>query len=339
MRIKPLGQVVHSFFLDYLKVQKGLLPTSIRSYRDVIKLFLCFVADKHKHKITNLTIEDITFEDVQQFLNYLEQVRGNHIRTRNQRLAALHTFFEYAGRKIPEMLSTCQQVAGIPVKRTSPSETHFLEREHIAQLFASLPSKGHHVFRDRAILLFLYNTGARVQEVADLRVGNLQLGLQPRVRLHGKGDKWRTCPLWQETVHQLEMLLRQKGLMTNPENPVFTAGSGRPLTRFGIYKLVRRHTCRLEQSGIVFKGCHISPHIFRHTAAVHLLEAGVECNVIREWLGHVSLDTTNRYAEINMKAKEAALRICQPPASVTGETRRSVIWKEDQQLLEWLNSL
>jgi site-specific recombinase XerD len=237
------------------------------------------------------------------------------------------------------MLSTCQQVAGIPVKRTSPSETHFLEREHIAQLFASLPSKGHHVFRDRAILLFLYNTGARVQEVADLRVGNLQLGLQPRVRLHGKGDKWRTCPLWQETVHQLEMLLRQKGLMTNPENPVFTAGSGRPLTRFGIYKLVRRHTCRLEQSGIVFKGCHISPHIFRHTAAVHLLEAGVECNVIREWLGHVSLDTTNRYAEINMKAKEAALRICQPPASVTGETRRSVIWKEDQQLLEWLNSL
>lgn len=339
MKIKSLGQIVHSFFGDHLKVQKGLLPTSIKSYRDAIKLFLCFVADKHKCKITNLTIEDINFEEVRQFLNYLEEVRGNNIRTRNQRLTALHTFFEYVGRKIPEMLFMCQQVAGIPIKRTSPPETHFLEREHITHLFTSLPSKGQHVLRDRTLLLFLYNTGARVQEVADLRVGNLLLGLQPRVRLHGKGDKWRTCPLWQETSHQLEILMRQKGLMANPENPVFTSGHERPLTRFGIYKVVRRHTHILEERGVVFKGCHISPHIFRHTAAVHLLEAGVECNVIREWLGHVSLDTTNRYAEINMKAKEAALRICQPPEAVTGKTRRSVIWKEDQQLLDWLNSL
>jgi integrase/recombinase XerD len=339
MKIKPLGQIVQSFFLDYLKVQKGLQSTSIQSYRDVLKLFFCFVADKHKRKITRLTLEDFTFENVQQFLNYLEQVRGNHIRTRNQRLVVLHMFFEYIGRKMPEILPVCQQVAGIPLKRVPPPETHFLEREHITQLFANIPSKRRHALRDLTLLLFLYNTGARVQEVADLKVGNLLLGSQPRVRLHGKGDKWRTCPLWQETSQQLETLLRQKNLMSNPENPIFTSHSGRPLTRSGIYKMVRRHTHCLEQRGVGFKGCHISPHIFRHTTAVHLLESGVECNVIREWLGHVSLDTTNRYAEINMTVKEAALSICQPPAVVTEKAHRSVAWKEDKKLLEWLNSL
>lgn len=339
MKVKRLGQIVQSFFLDYLKVQKGLQPSSIRSYRDVLKLFLCFVADDRRRKITHLSVEDLTFDEVQQFLKYLEQERDNHIRTRNQRLAVLHTFFEYVGRRVPEMLSISQQIAEIPVKRVSPSETHFLEREHVTRLFASLPSKGRHTLRDRTLLLFLYNTGARVQEVADLRVGNLQLGPQPRVRLHGKGDKWRTCPLWLETSRQLEALLQQRTLVPTPESPVFASDRGRPLTRFGIYKVVRRHTCCLEQQGIRFNGSHISPHTFRHTTAVHLLESGVEVNVIRGWLGHVKLDTTNRYAEINISIKQAALRTCQPPETVLGESHRRVAWKEDQQLLDWLNSL
>ncbi len=338
MKVKLLSQVVHSFFLDYLKVQKGLQPSSIQSYRDVIKIFLCFVADDCNSKITKLDIEDITLDMVLRFLQYLEQERGNHIRTRNQRLAVLHTFFEYIGRKIPQILLISQQIAAIPMKRVSPSETHFLEREHVKKLFANLPSKGHRALRDRTLLLFLYNTGARAQEVADLRVSNLDLGTNPRVRLHGKGDKWRTCPLWLETAQQLQLLLLPKSLETDTENPVFASNCGRPLTRFGIYKIVRRHTRHLEQ-GVQFNGSHISPHIFRHTAAAHLLEAGVDCNVIRGWLGHVSLETTNRYAEINISIKQAALRACQPPQTISEESLRKKVWGKDQQLLEWLESL
>jgi len=339
MKMKLLGQIVQSFFLDYLKVQKGLQLTSIRSYRDVLKLFLCFVADNRKRKISRLSVNDITFDEVQQFLKYLEQERGNHIRTRNQRLAALHTFFEYVGRRVPEMLLISQKVAEIPIKRVPPPETHFLEQDHITQLFASLPTKGQHALRNRTLLLFLYNTGARVQEVADLLIGNLELGSQPCVRLHGKGDKWRTCPLWLETARQLEALLQQRTLVPTPDNPVFISDRGWPLTRFGIYKIVRRLTCLLGQQGIRLNGSHISPHTFRHTTAVHLLESGVEPNVIRGWLGHVKLDTTNRYAEINISVKQAALRVCQPPQTVLEEAHRRVAWKDDQQLLNWLNSL
>ena len=335
MKTMSLGQAVHSFFIDYLAVQKGLQPTSVRSYRDAVKLFLCFVADRGHRKISRLAIEDLSFEQVLAFLNHLEKDRGNHVRTRNQRLAVLHAFFEYLARRIPEMLTTSQQVAKIPMKRVSPPETRFLEREYMARLFQTLPARGRHALRDRALLLFLYNTGARVQEVAETTVGNLKLGAQPCVRLHGKGDKWRTCPLWTETTIQLRQLLQQQR-SPGPESPVFVSDRRAALTRSGIYKLVRRHANVLEREGPRLNGGHISPHVFRHTAAVHLLEAGVEVNVIRGWLGHVKLDTTNRYAEINLRTKEAAVRACEPPPD---ESHRRIVWKNDESLLNWLNSL
>lgn len=245
--------------------------------------------------ITRLTLTDLSFERVLRFVRYLEDERRNHIRTRNQRLACLHTFFDYLAGRVPEVLEVAQRVAAIPMKRVAPPETWFLERDEIDTLFASLPARGAHALRDRALLLFLYNTGARVQEVADLRVADLDLTPPLRVRLHGKGDKWRTCPLWQDTARHLRRLLDQRA--TRPSDaPVFASHQGRPLTRFGIYKLVRRHTRQLERATTQRRG--ISPHVFRHTVAVHLLEAGAEPNVIRGWLGHVSLDTTNRYAEI-----------------------------------------
>jgi site-specific recombinase XerD len=158
------------------------------------------------------------------------------------------------------------------------------------------------------LLLFLYNTGARVQEVADLCVKNLELESTPRAHLHGKGDKWRTCPLWKETATALTKLLAARK-SAPPESPVFTARSGLPLTRYGIYKLVRRHTRQLCKVQAGRPQRNISPHVFRHTAAVHLLEAGVEVNVIRAWLGHVGLETTNRYAEINVRMKQKALEL------------------------------
>ena len=330
---RPLGPLMHAFFVDHLMTVKGLRPASVRSYRDTMRLLLCFLARERGTKITKLCLEDLTFEAVVGFLRYLEAERGNHIRTRNQRLAALHTLFDYIATREPDMLGVCQRVAAIPMKRSAPAETHFLETDEVEGLLRHLPREGRLALRDRALVVFLYNTGARVQEAADLRVEHLQLGDHPLVRLHGKGDKWRSCPLWRQTADLLEELLASTD-GTGPGTPVFAA-KGRPLTRFGIYKVVRRHAGDLDDAG---KGRSISPHIFRHTAAVHLLEAGVDINVIRGWLGHADLTTTNRYAEINTRAKIEALRVTEPPSPSVGSRGRPV-WRTDESLLNWLSSL
>jgi integrase/recombinase XerD len=301
--IPPLGQLLHSYFLDHLITIKGLRPGSVRSYRDTIRLLLLFVATDKRCKLTRLQLGDLTFERVLAFLRHLEEDRGNHISTRNQRLAAIHSLFEYIATRSPEMLAVCQQVAAIPAKRVSPPETRFPERDEAQRLLASLPSRGRLALRDRALVLFLYNTGARVQEAADLRVGHLDLSEHPTVRLHGKGDKWRTCPLWQQTARTLEQLLQSENSSPPPPaTPVFTA-HGQPLTRYGIYKIVRRHAADLDDPRT---GRRVSPHTFRHTAAVHLLEAGVEVNVIHGWLGHADLTTTNRYARDQHQSQTAS---------------------------------
>ena len=331
---QPIGPVLHSFFADHLITVKGLRPASVRSYRDTIRLLLTFAAADKGCKITRLTLDDLSFDRIVRFLRYLEADRRNHVRTRNQRLAALHTLFEYIAGRSPEMLATCQQVAAIPMKRAAPPETRFLEQDETAELFRRLPRRGRLASRDRALLLFLYNTGARAQEAADLRAGHLDLGEHPLVRLHGKGDKWRTCPLWHQTADLLSALLASAGPPHGPEAAVFTA-RGQPLTRYGIYKIVRRHAADLDDPGT---GRRVSPHTFRHTAAVHLLEAGVEVNVIRGWLGHADLSTTNRYAEINTKTKLEALRAVELPGTSAGP-RAKPIWQTDESLLNWLASL
>jgi integrase/recombinase XerD len=331
---QPLGPVLHSFFADHLITVKGLRPASVRSYRDTVRLFLLFTASDKGCKITRLTLTDLTFDRVLKFLRHLEQDRGNHPRTRNQRLAALHCLFDYLARRAPEMLATGQQVAAIPNKRTAPPETRFLEQDEIEDLLRHLPRDGPLALRDRTLMLFLYNTGARAQEVADLRAQHLDLGEHPLARLHGKGGKWRTCPLWQQTAQLLTALLRPAGPPPSPQAPVFAA-HGRPLTRSGIYKIIRRHASRFDDPRT---GRQVSPHTFRHTAAVHLLESGVEVNVIRGWLGHADLATTNRYAEINTKTKLAALQAAEPH-DVQAGSRTNPMWRSDQTLLNWLASL
>jgi integrase/recombinase XerD len=330
-----LGSLVQSFFTDHLPVQKGLRLGSIRSYRDTIRLFLCFVSEQHRKPISALAIQDLNFDQVLAFLRHLEQLRGNAVRTRNQRRSALNSFFVYLAMRVPEMLSACQQIAGIPVKRTSLPDTHYLEGDEVTALFRSLPKEGRFALRDRTLLLFLYNTGARVQEVADLRREQIDFNPPAKVRLHGKGDKWRVCPLWDDTVKYLQRLLAEQHTLAN--GPVFCARRDQPLTRFGIYKIVRRHAAKWDTSGPQAR--RVSPHLFRHTAAVHLLESGVEVNVIRSWLGHVSLDTTNRYAELTLRAKAEALRMCDVGCEFPATYRTRAAWKDDKTLLEWLNSL
>lgn len=334
-----LGSLIYAFFEDELKCQKGLRLASIRSYRDTIQLFLLFLTDDSRRKITRLNLQDLTSERVRRFLIFLEEKRHNQIRTRNQRLAAIRTFFEYLARCEPTMLAEAQQVAAIPIKRTPPPQTIYLEHEEINTLFSGLPSSGPFALRDHALLLFLYNTGARAQEVADLCVSHLDLAPQYRARLHGKGDKWRMCPLWEKTALLLQQLLQEQFPQPSPESPVFTSRKGNPLTRFGIYKIVRRHTSKIVKMDVRGQLRTISPHIFRHTTAVHLLEAGVEVNVIRAWLGHVSLETTNRYAEINLQMKIEALKTCEPPVNTSEASHRSPVWRNDPTLLNWLQSL
>ena len=246
----------------------------------------------------------------------------------------IHTLFEYIASRSPEMLSVCQQVAAIPTKRVPPPRPGSSNATRSTQLLHDLPRHGRLALRDRALILFLYNTGARVQEAADLRVEHLDLAEHPPVRLHGKGDKWRTCPLWQPTARIIEQLLQAEKHSATPQSTVFTA-RGQPLTRYGIYKIVRRHAASLDDPRT---GRRIGPHTFRHTAAVHLLEADVEVNVIRGWLGHADLTTTNRYAEINTKAKQEALLRTEPPGVSEG-SRTTPIWRSDETLLNWLASL
>jgi integrase/recombinase XerD len=334
-RTKQLGPFIHSFFADHLVTVKGLRPASVHSYRDTIRLLLTFVAKDKGTKITKLDLEDLSFERVLDFLRYLENDRHNHVRTRNQRLASLHTLFDYIATREPEMLGVCQRVAAIPMKRAAPAETHFLERDEVTALLQHLDRSGRLALRDRTLLLFLYNTGARVQEVADLRVANLELGEVGLVRLHGKGDKWRTCPLWGQTTELLVELLGPSNDRPAVDTPVFCSATGKALTRSGIYKIVRRHAGNLDDERT---NRRVSPHIFRHTAAMHLLESGVEVNVIRGWLGHADLTTTNRYAEINTRAKIEALRNTEPPDTSAGSRTRP-IWRSDETLLEWLSSL
>ncbi len=336
MNAPTLGQLLHGFFEDHLTCQKGLRPGSVRSYRDGMVLFLRFVAEETRKKISRLGLEDLTCKQVIGFLDALEKRRRNHIRTRNQRLAVLRAFFEYVVHRVPECVKEAHRIATIPPKRVPPPQMRYLDHEELQTVFAALPAVGRLALRDRALLQFLYNTGARVQEVADLRVKDLELGAMPKAHLHGKGDKWRTCPLWKETAQLLHALFASCAT-TGPDSPAFASYQQQPLTRFGIYKIVRRFTHMLDKSANGRPQRVVSPHCFRHTTAVHLLESGVEPNVIRGWLGHVGLETTNRYAEITLRMKQKALEACQPPVGLA--SLKKAKWRNDAELLNWLKSL
>jgi integrase/recombinase XerD len=334
--MSTVGQVLFSFFEDHLNVQKGLRPGSIKSYRDTLKLFLAFVAGARHKPVTRLALADLSSQRVLEFLQMIELQRHNKPQTRNQRLAALHTFYRYLATHHCEMLTEAERVEAIPKKRTSPAETRYLEQDEVEQLFQALATQGNRALRDRALLMLLYNTGARVQEIADLCVGDVDLEGPLRVRLHGKGDKWRGCPIWPETAALLGQLDTVR--TGDIQAPLFVSSRHQPLTRFGIYKLVRRHTKNLIRRGGSKQPKTISPHNFRHTTAVRLLESGAEPNLIRAWLGHVSLDTTNRYAEITMRTKMAALAACMPPTT-SAAFPAQFRWHQDQDLMEWLRSL
>ena len=262
----PLGAILESFFIDYLKLQRGLRPNSIKSYADAWRLFLQFAAESSRKKVTQLGLDDLHADAVSNFLASLEDRRHNAPQSRNQRLAAIRTFFDYVGRRFPDRLAQAQKVTTIPRKRAQSPETVFLERDEIDRTLARLPAPSG--LRDRTLLLFLYNTGARVQEAAGLRANDVHFDPNPRVHLHGKGDKWRVCPLWTETAELLKQLLSD---LTGaaPDRPVFTSRRRTALTRFGIYKIVRRYTADIVKRGSDGQPRRVSPHTWRHASAYY----------------------------------------------------------------------
>jgi site-specific recombinase XerD len=327
-----LGRYVHDFFTEYLKSQKGLRQSTVCSYRDAFRLFLPFVSQQKGRPISKIAIEDLDLDVVLAFLKHLEVDRKNCIASRNQRRAALRTFFEFLGRRDPALLHLYQRISSIPTKRSPLPDTNYIDILEVEKIFKSLPTEGILAKRDRALLLFFYNTGARVQEVADLKVEQLDLTAPGSVRIHGKGGKWRSCPLTVTTCTALMALVSHRSL--TPSDFLFCNRKREPMTRFGIYKRVRLLTRGAKLSGTRADRTNISPHVWRHTTAVHLLEAGNEANVISAWLGHVSLETTNRYAQITMRMKAQAMKHCMPELATL-----KAPWKDDPSLMQFLASI
>ncbi len=332
-----LGPYVRRFLLEHAVADRQLSRATQHSYRDAIRLLLRFLAEQERIDPTRLTVEQVTATRVRGFLRYLEQARGNAVATCNQRLAALHALFRFVGRQAPELVDMATHIQGVPLRRTAAPTMAYLEKPEVDTLLATPDRRRPQGQRDYALLLFLYNTGARAAEAARATVGDLSLAPAPCVRLRGKGGKLRVCPLWPHTVTVLRTLLGAR-LDGPPETPVFRNVRGTPITRFGIYTLVERTVARAAATVPALREKRVSPHTLRHTTAVHLLRAGVDINTIRAWLGHVSLETTNRYAEVDLEMKANALAACAIPGDPSPRERPPA-WRKDRDLLAFLASL
>jgi integrase/recombinase XerD len=328
-----LGPFVRRFLLEDVVADRNLTTNTQRSYRDSIRLLLRFINDHHATSSTRVTVEQVTPAIARAFLAHLEEQRGNSVATRNQRLAAIHSLFRFIAGQVPELVDQASQIQAIPLRRTAPPAMAYLDKPEMDALLAVPDRLRPQGQRDYALLLLLYNTGARATEAAEITVGAVTLDAAPSVRFFGKGRKTRTCPLWPHTAKILRHLLgaRIGGLL---DEPVFRNVRGEPITRFGIHDLLSRTVAKASETMPSLRSKRISPHTLRHTAAVHLLRAGVDINTIRAWLGHVSLETTNRYAEVDLEMKAKALETC----AVTNSDRTPT-WLKDKDLMAFLAAL
>ena len=333
----PIARFVQGFFHDYLSAQRGLSPNTILSYRDCLKLFLRFASQRVEKPADKLTLENFDQKLVVAFLDDLEKTRDNSTQTRNNRLAALRAFFRYVLGQEPTVMAPCQRICEIPAKRTDHKTIEYLEDEEMKTVLESVDQRSRNGLRDFALLLFFYNSGARVQEVVDLEIADLRLQTPFQVKLTGKGRKQRVCPLWPETVEAIQNYLDQRDSDASEVPSVFLNANGNPITRFGIRYIVRRHAAKAAQVCPSVKSKKVSPHSIRHTSAIHLLQSGNSIDVIKAWLGHADINTTHGYVEIDMKMKREALEACQPPKVKTRSKRRPK-WLQPS-ILQWLDEL
>lgn len=331
-----LARALRAFFADHLPRIRGMSPHTVSSYRDACTLLLRFLAEHHRRAVVKLDFDDLTPDDIIAFLHHLEKIRGNSVTTRNARLAAIHAFARFVAANHPEHLELCQRVLAVPFKRARPRIVEYLEADEIAAILDAPDRETPDGRRDHALLLTLFNTGARVQEILDLRPADLQLVRPFQVRLRGKGRKERLCPLWPRTVKILRALLDENQVESHSTAQLFRNRRGGPLTRFGVRYLLRKCASAAASTAPTLKRKRVHPHVLRHTTAVHLLQAGVDLVTISHWLGHASVETTNRYATVDLETKRAAIAKARPIGDVDPAV---AAWRTDRTILQWLEAL
>jgi integrase/recombinase XerD len=327
--IVTLGPWLRRFLGEHIVTERNLALNTQKSYRDTFKLLLPFISRKLRKPVDRLAVSDLTSRQTLLFLAHLEEKRGCSIQTRNQRLAAIRTFARFVGSRDPAHVEWCGQIRAIPPKKAMPQPVGWLTKAEMDAMLKVPDRKTPRGQREYALLLFLYNTGARVSEAIQLKASDLHVGRRDGhalATLHGKGGKTRQCPLWPETERVLADLIGTRGA----DDIVFLSRLQKPFTRSGVYRLVERCAARVPS----LSRRAISPHVLRHTTACHLVLAGVDINTVRAWLGHVSIDTTNIYAEIDLKLKAKAVALCD-----VGESRAPRSWKSDKDLMAFLKAL
>lgn len=329
-----IGPWVRRFLLEYLVTERNLAPNTQRSYRDTLRLLLPFAARHVRKEVDHILVIDISADVVRHFLRHLEESRNCSVVTRNQRLAAIHSLARFVGLHSPEHVEWCGQLRTIPPKRAPQATITYLEKSEMDALLNAPDQSTGQGRRDHVLLLFLYNTGARADEAAQTKIGDLALAHSSRdhslVQVRGKGNKLRRCPLWPQTVAELLSLITSRP----PTDHLFLNRCGQPITRFGIHTLIKRYVQKTLSDMPSLADKRVSPHTIRHTTATHLLRAGVDINTIRAWLGHVSLNTTNVYAEVDLEMKAKALATCE----VRGPLPQKH-WQDDVALMQFLRTL
>lgn len=333
-RSYSLADLVTSFFTTYLPGERGFSSHTIGSYRDTVRLLLGFVVERTGRPITRVTTEDLAAKTVTAFLEHLEDKRGNAVSTRNVRLAALRSFFAYAGGKEPSVLALAQSVSLVPFKRGPKRRMEYLTADEVTAILAVADRSAPHGRREYMILALLYDTGARAAEILALRPRDIRLHQQALVTLRGKGNKERLVPLLQPTAELLRQHLRETGRPFDDDTQLIRNRMGAPMTRSGLTYLVNEYRQRAAATTPSLARSGISPHTFRHTKAMHLLQSGVHPVTIKDILGHAHLETLSVYARADLELKRKAL---EQMGTITDATARPT--QRDPDLLQWLEQL
>jgi len=335
-----LAQLIQGFFEDYLPGMRGMSTHTIRSYRDAVVLFLRFLATETRRGIEMLKVTDLTASQLEKFLLSLERERHNGITTRNTRLAALHTFARFIVLRQPQRLAQFQPILNVPFKRGAREKPiEYFDSGELDALFRSIDRASSRGTRDYALFALMFNTGARVQEILNLSAQDLRLASPYQVRLHGKGNRVRLCPLWPATVKCLRAHLeqQQRSQAEAQSTRIFTNRHGAPLTRFGVRYLLRKYVAAAAARAPTLNGKSLHPHCMRHTTGLSLLKSGVDFATISQWLGHSTLNVTMRYARSDIDLKRAALSQVFPDAIAPPKAGKLRI--DGAELTNWLRRL
>lgn len=332
-----LAKPIRNFFEQHLISARGLSAHTVLAYRDAWKLFLDFACRHHRKKVTDLGLENLTADTVRRFLDHLQQKRNNSVQTRNNRLAAIHAFFQYLATTDPRYLAHCESILSVPFRRQVARVPEYLERDEVQKIFAGIKIHTLPGQRDDALLRLLYNTGMRAQELVDLNVNHLRFSRPSHVRIHGKGRKERTCPLWPETVRAIKAYLERRTVRWDEALPLFVNAESNRLTRFGVRYIITHRVAEAAKVCPSLLTRKVTPHTWRHTTAMHLLQSNVDLSMIRSWMGHSSIETTNTYVEIDLEMKRKTLQSAEKLLPAKGKGRPS--WRQNRDIMSWLSSL